>query len=239
MTYQQGPQDPRQWQTQPVYPDYQQQPYQQPYQPYQQQPYGHPMGYPPPPIPPKKSTSPVLILSIIGAVILLLGGGCAVVLLAAPSSAPKVVASGKANASPDDGSPAKIGDTLEVSGLQIGTKVQVKLLNVYDPATPSNEFLRPRDGYRFVAVELTIKNVGKGMFTDSPIIGSELIDADGQTMQMSLGDVKEGRQFGGSVNISSGDVRKGVVVFEVPKEAKAAKFQYGTMFGQRKGEWTL
>lgn len=247
MTYQQGPQDPRQWQTQPVYQqDY---PQQQQYQPYQQQPYQQPygpQGYPAMPPPPRKSSNAPLILVIIGVAVLLLVGGCfAVVAFVGSTATPKAVATGAVKPSPgkgeakEPGTIAEIGETVTVRGLQIGTKVEVTVRKVYDPATAASQFLTPRDGYRYVAIEMTIKNVGGDTFTDSPVIGAELIDTDGQTMQVSVGDVKEGQQFGGAVNIRNGDVRKGVVVFEVPKGAKLDKFQYGTMFGQEKGEWSL
>src|SRR4051812_16562586 len=205
MTYQQGPQDPRQWQTQPVYQqDYPQQQYQPYQQPYQQPPGGQ--GYPPMPPPPRKSSNAPLILVIVAVAMLVLVGGCfAVVAYVGSNSTPTAVSPGAVKPSAgkglakEPGSAAKLGDTGTGRGLQLGTKVEATVLKVYDPATPASQFLTPRDGYRYVAIEMTIKNVGDDTFTDSPVVGAALIDADGQTMQFSVGDVKEGQQFGGAV----------------------------------------
>ncbi|MFC0864375.1 hypothetical protein ACFHYQ_18950 [Sphaerimonospora cavernae] len=81
MAYQQGPQDPWQWQ--------QTQPGQQP--PFQT-PYGPPSGYGyPPPQPPKKNNT-ALIVVVIGVVALCIFGGCSTILVLASGKPPKAVA---------------------------------------------------------------------------------------------------------------------------------------------------
>lgn len=134
---------------------------------------------------------------------------------------------------------AKAGETLTVGGLKPGVQVAVTLNRVIDNATSNNPYVKPKDGSRYVAVELTLKNVGSEVYTDSPSVGGALIDAEGQQHRPTFAEVTEGTVFGGSVTVNRGDTRKGLIVFEVPAAAKAAKFQFGVMFGQQKGEWTL
>lgn len=110
---------------------------------------------------------------------------------------------------------------------------------VIDNATSGNQFLKPKDGNRYIAVELTLKNVGQEIYTDSPAVGGTLIDAEGQQHRPTFAEVTEGAAFGGSVTVNRGDTRKGLIVFEVPASATPAKLQFGVMFGQQKGEWAL
>ncbi|MDP9849595.1 DUF4352 domain-containing protein [Streptosporangium lutulentum] len=140
---------------------------------------------------------------------------------------------------PPSGQVAKVGETVTVAGLKPEVQVAATLNRVIDNATPDNRFLRPKDGNRFVAVELSLKNVGQEVYTDSPIIGALLIDAEGRQHNAALAGVAEGVSFGGAVSVAVGDSRKGVVVFEVPAGARPAKLQFGVMFGQQKGEWQL
>ncbi|MFI6511577.1 DUF4352 domain-containing protein [Streptosporangium sp. NPDC050855] len=138
------------------------------------------------------------------------------------------------------GQVAKVGETITVKGRQPGVEVAVTLNRVIDNATSSNQFLQPDPGTRYVAVELTLKNVGRQVYTDSPIMGADLIDTEGQQHRTTLmSDVKEGVPFGGSITVAVGDTRKGLIVFKVPANAKPAKLQFGVMLSSEKGEWAL
>ncbi|MDF5753063.1 DUF4352 domain-containing protein [Spongiactinospora sp. TRM90649] len=134
---------------------------------------------------------------------------------------------------------AKVGETLIVKGFRRDAVVAVTVNRIIDAATPNNRFLQPKDGARYVAVELTLKNVGQEVYTGSPFISTELIDTEGQQHTPTFADVEEGVSFGGSVTISKGDFRKGIVVFDVPRESKPGKLQFGMTFGDQKGEWRL
>ncbi|MER6829532.1 DUF4352 domain-containing protein [Streptosporangium sp. NPDC000563] len=73
----------------------------------------------------------------------------------------------------------------------------------------------------------------------SPSNGAMLIDTEGQQYRTTYGDIQEGVSFAGSVTMSSGDSRKGVLVFEVPKTMKIKKLQFAldSGFADHKGEW--
>lgn len=229
-----------------------------PDQPYGQQPpygYGYQPPTMPPPAPPKRSNVGLIVLLAVGLPLLLIGGCSAVFLVLGSSSSPDTVVteadSGRPSfsqaptdqqqASPKKETPtARVGETISLAGLK-ELKVAVTLIKVAVPATPAQDFLTPKPGHHYVAVQLTLANEGQTVYSDSPTNGAHLIDAEGQQYSSSFGEVKEGKAFGGSVTMSGGDTRKGVIVFEVPESAKLAKFQFAldSGFADQKGEWVL
>ncbi|WP_214106781.1 DUF4352 domain-containing protein [Acrocarpospora catenulata] len=144
-----------------------------------------------------------------------------------------------ATAPPAD-APAAIGSAITLSGMKSTLKVAVTVTRVI-PGTPKNQFLKPDAGNRWVAVELELANVGQDVYSDSPSNGAYLIDSEGQQYRTTFGEVQEGVSFGGSVTVSTGDRRKGVLVFEVPESARLAKFQFAlnSGFADQKGEWLV
>lgn len=265
MAYHQGPgpqnphQNPQQWQMwqggQP--PQYPQQPY-----PYGQ-PYGY--GYPPPP-PPKKPGAGMVIGVIAAVVVVLVGIGVVVALLSGDESTsvagrptPDVTqdrdglgqdpgenrdgqGQEPGDRSGDDGyQQAELGGTLLLRGTE-GEQVAVTVTKVFDRATPKSEIFTPKAGNRWVAVELRIENKGNRVYNDSPWMGATLVDNEGQEHRPSLiSNIQEGVSLT-SVTISAGDSRKGVLVFELPNDLKAAKFLYAVksgLFGNQRGEWRL
>ncbi|MER7500434.1 DUF4352 domain-containing protein [Nonomuraea pusilla] len=241
---------------------YGQQPPQQPYgsgPQYPQQSYGsgpqHPTqygyGYQQPP-PPKRSNIGLILVLAIGIPLILLGGCGAVVLIVGDSTRDSVVTEADSpnavmpskqpsSAPPKKAEPstATVGGSISLEGFE-GLKMSVTLTKLVDPAT-GGQYTSVKSGYRLVAVQLTLKNVGSTVYSDSPTNGAFLIDADDQQYQTSFQDVQEGQGFGGQATINAGDSRKGVIVFEVPKSAKLAKFQFAlnSGFADQKGEWTL
>ncbi|GLW12791.1 hypothetical protein Misp01_79190 [Microtetraspora sp. NBRC 13810] len=238
-------------------------PQQQPYGDYQPR-----LGYPPPPPPPRKNNTGLIIMLVIGIPLLLLGSCVATVtalgsntttiaderLRSAPDQAQPADTSAPAATTQttqptevqqsqepptEQGQVAKVGETITVKGREPGVQVAVTLNRVIDNATSNNQFLQPDAGTRYVAVELTLKNVGQQVYTDSPMFGADLIDAEGQQHRTTLAPITEGVSFSGSITVSPGDSRKGVIVFTVPSSAKPAKLQFGVMFQQQKGEWQL
>jgi hypothetical protein len=237
----------------------------------QPQPYGYgyqPPTSPPPP--PQRNLGLILALAI-GIPLLLLGGCAAVVLVLAdtgartaretlvteadepnavmPSQQPiESVPPAEESSAPsavepknDEPATAAVGGTITLQGMDPGLKVKVTVTKLVNPATPAQDFMKPKAGNRFVAVEVTLENVGEAVYSDAPTNSGILIDGEGQQYRSTFSDVREGQGFGGTATINKGDSRKGVIVFEVPEGAKLAKFQFGlnSGFAQQKGEWTL
>ncbi|MFF4197033.1 DUF4352 domain-containing protein [Nonomuraea sp. NPDC001831] len=219
----------------------------------QQQPYGYGYQQPTPPPPPKRSNLGLILALAIGVPLLLLGGCAAIVaVLGDSTSRDRIVteadspnasmpATAPSTAPPRKAEPstASVGGAITLEGFE-GLKMAVTLTKLVDPAT-AGQYQAPKAGYRLVAVQLTLKNVGPTVYSDSPTNGAVLIDADDQQYQSSFQDVREGQGFGGTATINNGDSRKGVIVYEVPKSAKVVKFQFAlnSGFADQKGEWTL
>ncbi|GAA2880944.1 hypothetical protein GCM10010517_43740 [Streptosporangium fragile] len=261
MANQHGPHDPR-WQPQQHYghPPHPPAGYPQQYQ----QPYGQPY---PPPGPgygaPPPGKGPVFWLLAVCAPILLLAGCMAVVISAGSDTTVTTQPDRPGAAQRDQGGDAQptltedsqetqpapvqepeptaaaVGGTITLKGIKPELQVAVTLEKIVDNATPQNDFLKPRDGNRFYAVELTLANTGQAVYSDSPSNGAFLIDSEGQQYQTTFGDVQEGVVFSGSVTMSAGDKRKGLLIFEVPKSTKISKLQFAlnSGFADQKGEW--
>lgn len=243
---------------------------QQPYGQSGPQPqHGYGYGYQPPtsPPPPKRNTGLIILLAV-GLPLLLLGGCGAVVLVLASSgnevvteADPPLAASRQPEASAppaqetaedqpveqqsepasDQSSTATVGGAITLRGNDPGLQVKATLTKVVNPATPDSDFMKPKAGNKFVALEVRLENVGQAVYSDAPVNGATLIDGEGQQFNTSLFRVQEGQSLNGSVTINAGDVRKGMIVFEVPEGAKLAKFQFAlnSGFADQKGEWTL
>ncbi|PZG04394.1 DUF4352 domain-containing protein, partial [Nonomuraea aridisoli] len=212
---------------------------------------------PPPPPQPQRNTGLILLLAI-GLPLLLLGGCGAVVMVLANTARETVVEADPPNlvmpserpetdappAEDDVATPqpstAAVGGALTLAGNDPGLEMTVTVTKLVDPAT-GDQFSQPGTGRKLVAVELTLENSGQAVYSDSPTNGAVLIDAEGQQYHSTLHDVQEGQSFGGSATINTGDVRKGVIVFEVPEPARAAKFQFtlNSGFADQTGEWKL
>ncbi|MBF8186346.1 DUF4352 domain-containing protein [Nonomuraea sp. K274] len=249
---------------------YDQQPPQQPYGsgPQPQHPgYGYQPPTSPPPPPPRRNLGLILALAI-GIPLMLLGGCAAVVLvlsdtggresIVTEADSPNVAAPTRA---PDSSAPAAeedraaateqpaqqeqsiaaVGGSITLEGMDPGLKMKVTLNQVFNPATPAEDYMKPDTGTKLVALQLTLSNVGQAVYDGAPSNGANVIDSEGQQYQSTYARIREGQGFDGAARINAGDARKGVILFAVPESAKLVKFQYGlnSGFANQKGEWTL
>jgi hypothetical protein len=132
---------------------------------------------------------------------------------------------------------ARIGDTLSITGSE--TTLEVTLLAVQNPATGYSEFMAPEKGNRFVAVKLSLRNVGDGVYDDAPSNCCKVVDVSSVGYSASMFD--EITPGFGSTKITPGDKRVGWVTFQLPKSVKPAKLQYtpDSGFADATGEWVL
>lgn len=121
-------------------------------------------------------------------------------------------AAGVANDAKDDNKAkqASIGDTVKLGDWQI------KVNKLTDPVKPSNEFMTPKAGTRFVAVNATVSNKSSKAETVSSLVCFDLRDKEGQKFDPALSG--EGAQLDGEV--PAGGKLKGNVTFEVPTSVK-------------------
>jgi hypothetical protein len=139
----------------------------------------------------------------------------------------------------DGGGSAKVGDTITLHGIDEALALDVTVVKVVDPAKPDNNFLGPKKGNHFVAIQVKLDNVGEANYSDSPGNGAALIDADGQQYTADITD-PVGPALG-SPKIAPSDSRTGLITFEVAKGVEPAMFQFtlDSGFGPETGEWTL
>lgn len=146
----------------------------------------------------------------------------------APTSAPK-----KPNV-------ARVGNVISLHGTDAALKIAVKLNKVINSGTASNDMTKPDAGNRLYGVELILKNTGTATYDDSPSNGAKVVDSEGQEYEASLFGEIAGTHRLESTTFSTGDVRKGVIVFEVPAKAKIVKFLFAlnSGFADQKGQWS-
>ncbi|HQF37167.1 MAG TPA: DUF4352 domain-containing protein [Candidatus Dojkabacteria bacterium] len=109
----------------------------------------------------------------------------------------------------------KQSDTVEIDGKKISI-LEVKT------HTSSNQFMKPKDGNRFLAVKVTEENVSnEGVSYNA--WNYKLVDTDGLTYSQGFADIDN--------QLSAGDLQPtrkatGWLVFEVPKDKSNSEFEF-------------
>lgn len=135
---------------------------------------------------------------------------------------------------------AQVGDTIALTGTEDGSKLDVTVVKVADPAKPADEFFAPETGNRWIGVQFQLVNTGTVAYGDSPSNGAQIADAQGQQFTSTFADISAGPSMT-SVNLKPGAKALGWIVFELPKASKADIVQFGmdSGFAEQTGEWKL
>jgi hypothetical protein len=152
---------------------------------------------------------------------------------------PKAATSAKA--APTKAKTATVGDTITLKGSDKGSKLDVTVTKIADPAKAGNEFTTPGAGKRFVGVQFQLVNTGTTAYRDSPSNGTGIGDTQGQQFQATIADITAGPSMSSDLHLKPGARALGWIVYEVPKASKAATVQF-TMdsgFADQTGEWKL
>jgi hypothetical protein len=112
-------------------------------------------------------------------------------------------------------------------------------LKVLDPAPYETNF-GPKEGDRFVAIKLRVRNTGSTVYGDCPPKGAALVDAHDQKGTDQPIGLALSPQFL-CLNFRPGYRYVAYVNFEVPKRSKLRTCQHGpdSGFGPQAGEWAL
>jgi hypothetical protein len=134
--------------------------------------------------------------------------------------------------------PAQVGDTIQLHGNDEGLVMAVTVSKVEGPAKAPGGLFGPDKGNRFVAIEIRLENAGSVVYSDSPGNGAVVVDTGDHEYDATISGLD---QELGSTRIGPQDARVGLIVFEVPEEAKLRTFQLtlDSGFGPESGEWSL
>jgi len=110
----------------------------------------------------------------------------------------------------------EIGDTITLTGVNLGVRMRVTVTGVADPAR--RVVRRARDGRRFVAVRLRLRNTGIAIFE------SELREATLAGVRTSSG-VRAGcsNGFDRDLRIDVDGSARGCILFELPRNRRAGE----------------
>jgi hypothetical protein len=161
-----------------------------------------------------------------------LGTGCSL-----EPEKPESIPPPRVEDTPDKG---KIGDAITVRGQE--TELQVRVVGVLDPApaAPADTPLDPRA--RFVGVDLRLRNIGEGRYSESPLAGSTLLTAGGgEAEPVNLIGGPCGGDFALRVALAPGARRAGCVPFEVSAGERPVSFEFAldSGFAPEVGRWRL
>ncbi|MDH6112482.1 hypothetical protein P3T36_001365 [Kitasatospora sp. MAP12-15] len=136
---------------------------------------------------------------------------------------------------------AKVGDTIALKGTDKGASADITVVKVVDNAQSSDDYNKPADGKRWIAVQLRIKNTGTAAYNDDPENGTTLLDDQSQSYNPTVADITAGQSFPTPLAIAPGDSALGFITFEVPVATKLVKAQFAldSGFADQSGQWQL
>ena len=131
-----------------------------------------------------------------------------------------------------------IGDTITLTGTNIGVRLRVTPTRVVDAADASRP---PRDGMRWVGVPLKLQNTGIAVHDD--VLGNALLRYAPRRAARPVLGVKAGcsHGFDDVVRIDVGLRARGCLLFQVPTSARPRQFQLALeqVPAEAGGRWRL
>jgi hypothetical protein len=162
---------------------------------------------------------------------------------AAPKAVPKVAPKSAPTTAPQAGgqTQAQVGDTLDLTGNDSGSRMAVVVTRVVDPAAAADDFLTASPDDRLVSVQFQLQNVGSAVYSDAPSNSAVVVDSSGQGYDSTIDDSAAGPSFPTPEHIAPGGTALGYVTFEVPDGVRVALVQFtlDSGFADDTGQWTV
>lgn len=92
-----------------------------------------------------------------------------------------------------------------------------------------SDYMKPKDGFEFLVIEINLKNVNNKVFSVSSIMNFELKDGDGRTLSQSYFVDVNGKLDG---SIYPDEQMTGEIAYEVPKDGSALYLYFKTDYFQ-------
>jgi len=121
----------------------------------------------------------------------------------------------------------KVGDAVDFNDLTV---------TVNGVRESEGKVLKPKDGKKFVVVDVTVENKGKEDKPISSLIQTAMSDGEGYSYTIALSD-DEKASLNGSVG--AGKKLRGEVTFELPKEATDLEFTFKGALEKGSITWKL
>lgn len=120
------------------------------------------------------------------------------------------------------------GNTVEAADFKVGEEVtlgdwKVKVNQVTDPYTPTNDFMTPTAGNRYVMVDTQVTNNSDKPQTVSSMMCFELRDDSNRTHTITITGDQTSSLDG---EVAAGGTLRGDLAYEVPDTAKNLQLQF-------------
>jgi Domain of unknown function (DUF4352) len=144
-------------------------------------------------------------------------------------------------------SPASLGATSAPEGTAIavsdsnGTKLEVTLTQVIDPAGVASQYSQPALGKHFVGVKLRVQNKAATSYENNANNETTIVLTDGKTDDAGYNPIAVCGNFdNGQIKLAAGASATGCVTFQVANGEKVAQVRYGnTVFPGVTAQWHL
>ena len=136
--------------------------------------------------------------------------------------------------------PGLVGATFSVSDSS-GTKLDVTVKKVIDPASGANKYSKPASGKHFVGVQLHVKNAATTTYQNNANNETTVVLSNGKTRDAGYKPIVGCGNFdNGQIKLASGKSSTGCVTFQVPDGDRVTAVRYGnTVFPGTTAEWRL
>jgi hypothetical protein len=162
-----------------------------------------------------------------------------VVIVAGAADATVTHASRSSHKAPKSG---HIGTTIAISGAA-GSKANITLVKIIDPAQAAGQLISAPDGSRFVSTEFRLTGSGSNLFASADSVLSVTITGSNNQIYKSVKSAAYSSNITGCKNlsqekaaISRGQSVTGCVNFTVPSGVTVSKVVYNEA-GGTKGQW--
>jgi len=133
-----------------------------------------------------------------------------------------------------------VGATLGVSDSS-GTKLDVTVEKVIDPASGANQYSNPASGKHFVGVKLRVRNKAATSYQNNANNETTIVLSTGKTRHADYNPIAGCGNFdNGQIKLASGASKTGCVTFQVPNGQKVTEIRYGnTVFPGNTAQWRV
>jgi hypothetical protein len=154
--------------------------------------------------------------------------------LAGCGEAPSIATKHQANPS------GTVGSTLAVSNSS-GSKLDVTVEKLIEPASGANQYAKPAAGKAFVGVKLLVKNIGTNSYQNNANNETTIVLSTGKASVADYNPLAGCGNFdNGQISLSSGASKTGCVTFQVNSGQKVVAVRYGnTVFPGTTAEWSV